>query len=121
MTVNGTDSELEGKPELDLDSDTLPEFKRHRESLFIATNATDKVLHNCYDASSDACTIATVLDPRLTLEYFQPARDKSKEDSSNTHEPKLIIKKVITSKLFTCGRFRIHSNNFFSTEKGASY
>ena len=95
MTVNGSEPDPESEPEPEpepepgLDSETLPEFKlkRYRKSPFVAANAAHKVLYNYYDVSSDACTIATVLDPHLKLEYFQPAGNESKEDSSTTHEP----------------------------------
>jgi hypothetical protein len=97
MTVNGseteteteTETEPEPEPESGSDSETLPEFKfkRYRKSSFVAANAAHKVVYNYYDVSSDACTIATVLDPHLKLEYFQPAGNESKEDSSTTHEP----------------------------------
>jgi hypothetical protein len=91
MTVNGSEPELDPEPEAEpgSDAETLPEFKlkRYRKSSFVAANASHKVLYNYYDVSSDACTIATVLDPHLKLEYFQLAGNESKEDSSTTHEP----------------------------------
>jgi hypothetical protein len=99
MTVNGSEPELESEPEPEPEpnpeleigsySETLPGFKlkRYRKSPFVAANAAHKVLNNYYDVSSDAYTIATVLDPHLKLEYFQPAGNESKEDSSTTHEP----------------------------------
>lgn len=91
MTVNGSEPELDPEPEAEpgSDAETLPEFKlkRYRKSSFVAANAAHKVVYNYYDVSSDACTIATVLDPHLKLEYFQPAGNESKEEGGFQYNP----------------------------------
>lgn len=66
--------------------DDLNEFS---SAMFQAASSCHEVLVNYYDVTSDACTVATVLDPRLKLEYYQTDEEGNQESVGN-------IKKVLT-------------------------
>ncbi len=71
-----------------LEENTCDNSNDFESAMFHAAENCSKVLLRYYDTTSDACTIATVLDPRLKVEYYQMTEGENQETVAS-------IKKIV--------------------------